>query len=199
MEQEKDIVEEIKSEQPATQEAPETTEKVPDKPDKKEKKAADKEVKKLRTEVEKLEKQLENARADIAAAEDKYLRLAAEYDNFRKRSTKEREAIYGDAAADCIKELLPVIDNLQRATEYTAPDKVAEGIEMILGSLPAVFEKMKITPFGKPGDTFDPNLHNAVMHVEDEEHGENEIVEVFQQGYSIGDRIVRYAMVKVAN
>lgn len=196
MEQEKDIVEEIKPEQPTDQEASETQEKAPDK---KEKKAADKEAKKLRAEVEKLEKQLENAKADIAAAEDKYLRLAAEYDNFRKRSTKEREAIYGDAAADCIKELLPVIDNLQRATEYTAPDKVAEGIEMILGSLPAVFEKMNITPFGKPGDTFNPNIHNAVMHVEDEEHGENEIVEVFQQGYSIGDRIVRYAMVKVAN
>lgn len=196
MEQEKDIVEEIKPEQPTDQEASETQEKAPDK---KEKKAADKEAKKLRAEVEKLEKQLEKAKADMAAAEDKYLRLAAEYDNFRKRSTKEREAIYGDAAADCIKELLPVIDNLQRATEYTAPDKVAEGIEMILGSLPAVFEKMKITPFGKPGDTFDPNLHNAVMHVEDEEHRENEIVEVFQQGYSIGDRIVRYAMVKVAN
>ena len=100
---------------------------------------------------------------------------------------------------DCIKELLPVIDNLQRATEYTAPDKVAEGLAMILGSLPAVFEKMKITSFGAPGETFDPNLHNAVMHVEDEAHGESEIVEVFQQGYSIGDRIIRYAMVKVAN
>ncbi len=198
MEQEKDIVEE-KAEQPTTQEAPETPEKVPDKSDKKEKKAGEKEIKKLRGEVQGLEKQLEKAKADIAAAEDKYLRLAAEYDNFRKRSMKERESIYSDAAADCIKELLPVIDNLQRATEYTAPDKVAEGIEMILGSLPAVFEKMHITSFGKPGDTFDPNLHNAVMHVEDEEHGENEIVEVFQQGYSIGERIVRYAMVKVAN
>lgn len=196
MEQETETVEEKELEQPTAEEKTAEAEKTPDK---KEKKAAEKEAKKLRTELEKLEKQLEEAKAAAAAAEDKYLRLAAEYDNFRKRSIKEREGIYGDAAADCIKELLPVIDNLQRATEYTAPDKVAEGIEMILGSLPAVFEKMKITSFGKVGDTFDPNIHNAVMHVEDEEHGESEIVEVFQQGYSIGDRIVRYAMVKVAN
>ncbi len=195
MEQETETLEEMQSEKPQEQEkAP-----VSDKPDKKEKKAGDKEAKKLRAAVEKLEKELQAAKNEISAAEDKYLRLAAEYDNFRKRSQKEREGIYNDAAADCIKELLPVIDNLQRATEYTAPDKVAEGLAMILGSLPAVFEKMKITSFGVPGETFDPNIHNAVMHVEDEEHGESEIVEVFQQGYSIGDRIIRYAMVKVAN
>lgn len=190
MEQETETLEEM---QPEETEAQEKT------PDKKEKKAADKEAKKLRTAVEKLEKELQEAKDAAAAAEDKYLRLAAEYDNFRKRSQKEREGIYNDAAADSIKELLPIIDNLQRATEYTAPDKVAEGLAMILGSLPAVFEKMKITPFGAPEDAFDPNIHNAVMHVEDEAYGESEIVEVFQQGYSIGERIVRYAMVKVAN
>ncbi len=195
MEQKTEATEEIVQEQ-STEEKTEAAEKVPDK---KEKKAGDKEAKKLRAQVEKLEKQLEEEKAATAAAEDKYLRLAAEYDNFRKRSQKEREGIYSDAAADSIKELLPVIDNLQRATEFTAPDKVAEGLSMILGSLPAVFEKMNITAFGKAGDTFDPNIHNAVMHVEDEEHGEGEIVEVFQQGYSIGERIVRYAMVKVAN
>jgi len=198
MEQKTELAEEIVQENPA-EEPIETAEKAPEK---KEKKAGDKEVKKLRSQVEKLEKQLEEERTATAAAEDKYLRLAAEYDNFRKRSQKEREGIYSDAAADSIKELLPVIDNLQRATEFTAPDKVAEGLSMILGSLPAVFEKMNITAFGKAckvGYTFDPNIHNAVMHVEDEEHGEGEIVEVFQQGYSIGERIVRYAMVKVAN
>lgn len=195
MEQETETLEEMQPEKPQEQEQT----PVSDKPDKKEKKAADKEAKKLRTAVEKLEKELQEAKDAVSAAQDKYLRLAAEYDNFRKRSVKEREGIYNDAAADCIKELLPVIDNLQRATEYTAPDKVAEGLAMILGSLPAVFEKMQITPFGAPGETFDPNIHNAVMHVEDEEHGESEIVEVFQQGYSIGDRIIRYAMVKVAN
>lgn len=190
MEQKTEAAEEIVQEQPVEEAAA---------PDKKEKKAGDKEAKKLRAQVEKLEKKLEEEKAATAAAEDKYLRLAAEYDNFRKRSQKEREGIYSDAAADSIKELLPVIDNLQRATEFTAPDKVAEGLSMILGSLPAVFEKMHITAFGKVGDVFDPNIHNAVMHVEDEEHGEGEIVEVFQQGYSIGERIVRYAMVKVAN
>lgn len=195
MEQEMETLKETQPQKTQEQEkAP-----MPDKSEKKEKKAADKEGKKLRAAVEKLEKELQTAKDAAAAAEDKYLRLAAEYDNFRKRSVKEREGIYTDAAADCIKELLPVIDNLQRATEYTAPDKVAEGLAMILGSLPAVFEKMKITSFGAPGETFDPNLHNAVMHVEDEAHGESEIVEVFQQGYSIGDRIIRYAMVKVAN
>lgn len=195
MEEKTETVEEIVQKQPG-EKTIETAEK---EPDKKEKKAGDKEAKKLRAQVEKLEKQLEEAKAAAAAAEDKYLRLAAEYDNFRKRSQKEREGIYSDAAADCIKELLPVIDNLQRATGFTAPDKVAEGLSMILGSLPAVFEKMNITAFGEAGDTFDPNIHNAVMHIEDEEHGEGEIVEVFQQGYSIGERIVRYAMVKVAN
>lgn len=195
MEQETETTVETVQEQPPEENAG-TAEKTPDK---KEKKTGDKEAKKLRSQVAKLEKQLEEAKAQTAAAEDKYLRLAAEYDNFRKRSIKEREGIYSDAAADSIKELLPVIDNLQRATEFTAPDKVAEGLSMILGSLPAVFEKMHITVFGKAGDTFDPNIHNAVMHVEDEEHGEGEIVEVFQQGYSIGERIVRYAMVKVAN
>lgn len=195
MEQETETTVEAVQEQPPEENAG-AAEKTPDK---KEKKTGDKEAKKLRSQVAKLEKQLEEAKAQTAAAEDKYLRLAAEYDNFRKRSIKEREGIYSDAAADSIKELLPVIDNLQRATEYTAPDKVAEGLSMILGSLPAVFEKMHITVFGKAGDTFDPNIHNAVMHVEDEEHGEGEIVEVFQQGYSIGERIVRYAMVKVAN
>lgn len=166
---------------------------------KQEKKSADKEAKKLHSRIEALEKELAGAKDSLAAAEDKYLRLAAEYDNFRKRSQKERDGIYSDAAADCVKELLPVIDNLQRATEYTAPDKVAEGVQMILGTLPGVFEKLQITAFGAVGEPFDPNIHNAVMHVEDEEHGENEIAEVFQRGYRIGDRIVRYAMVKVAN
>lgn len=125
--------------------------------------------------------------------------MCAEYDNFRKRSQKEREGIYADAAADSLKELLPLIDNLERATQYTNPEKVAEGVEMVLSTLPAVFEKLKVSSFGEAGETFDPNLHNAVMHVEDSEKGEGEITDVFQKGYKIGDKVVRYAMVKVAN
>lgn len=167
--------------------------------DKKEKKSSDKESKKQKSRITQLENELKEAKAAAAEANDKYLRVCAEYDNFRKRSRAEHDSIYADAAADSLRELLPLIDNLERATQYTAPDKVAEGVEMILSSLPAVFEKMKVVAFGEAGETFDPNIHNAVMHVEDEEHGEGEITDVFQKGYKIGDKVVRYAMVKVAN
>ena len=158
-----------------------------------------KEQKKSKSKTKELEAALEAEKAKTAEAEDKYLRLAAEYENFRKRSKAEREGVYADAYADAVKELLPVLDNLERATQYTAPDKVAEGVELILKGLPDVFAKMKITVFGKAGEQFDPNIHNAVMHIEDEAYGENEIVDVFQQGYMLGDRVIRYAMVRVAN
>ena len=165
---------------------------------KEEKKTEAKEQKKQKSKTKELEAALEAEKQKTAAAEDKYLRLAAEYENFRKRSKAEREAIYTEAAADAVKELLPVFDNLERATQYS-PDKVAEGVELILKSLPDVFAKMKITVFGKAGEQFDPNIHNAIMHIEDEAYGENEIVDVFQQGYMMGDKVIRYAMVRVAN
>ncbi len=173
-----------------------------------EEKAADKAEKKkpksdgtakLKSKIEALEKELEAEKEKVAEAEDKYMRLAAEYDNFRKRSRQEQDSIYSDAAADALRELLPVIDNLERATGYTDPEKVFEGVQMILSSLPAVFERMKVEAFGEAGEQFDPNIHNAVMHEENEELGENVITDVFQKGYKIGDKIVRYAMVKVAN
>ncbi|MBQ4067019.1 MAG: nucleotide exchange factor GrpE [Clostridia bacterium] len=151
-----------------------------------------KESKKSKSKTKELE-------AALAASEDKYLRLCAEYENFRKRSRAEREGVYAEAYADAIKELLPILDNLERATQYTAPDKVAEGVELILKSLPDVFAKMKVTVYGKAGEQFDPNIHNAVMHIEDSAYGENEIVDVFQQGYMLGDKVIRYAMVRVAN
>ncbi len=160
---------------------------------------AAKEQKKSKSKTKELEAALEAEKAKTAEAEDKYLRLAAEYENFRKRSRAEREGIYAEAAADAVKELLPIFDNLERATQYTAPDKVAEGVELILKGLPDVFAKMKITVYGKAGEQFDPNIHNAVMHIEDEAYGENEIVDVFQQGYMLGDRVIRYAMVRLAN
>lgn len=155
--------------------------------------------KKQKARADKLEKELAEAAAKLAESEDKYLRILAEYDNFRRRSAEERKAVYADAMADAVTQLLPLLDNLERATDYTDAEKVAEGVKMILGTVPDVLEKMNIKTFGEAGEQFDPNLHNAVMHVEDEEHGENEIIDVFQKGYSVGDKVIRYAMVRVAN
>ena len=159
------------------------------------------ELKKLKKELEETKKKLaeETKRAD--EAEDKVLRLAAEYDNFRKRTQSEKSGIYADAVSDTLSGLLPIIDNLQYAAKYSGGDaeKMAEGLTMILSKLPETLEKLGIKAFGEAGETFDPALHNAVMHVEDENLGEGEIVEVLQQGYMYGDKVLRYAMVKTAN
>ena len=136
--------------------------------------------------------------AEIKEKDDKYLRMAAEYDNFRRRSREEREAAYGNAVADTVGELLPILDNLERAAGFSG-DKVAEGLSMIYASVGQVLEKLGIETFGAKGDTFDPNLHNAVMHEEDESLGDGEIIEVFQKGYKKDKRIIRFAMVKSAN
>ena len=129
------------------------------------------------------------------------LRIAAEYDNFRKRTQNEKANIYGDAVSDTLAGLLPIIDNLQYAEKYSSGDaeKVAEGLKMILSKLPETLEKMNITMFGEAGEIFDPNLHNAVMHVDDENYKEGEIVDVLQCGYKYGDKVLRYAMVRTAN
>jgi molecular chaperone GrpE len=160
-----------------------------------EEKSTGKEKKKLK----KAEAEIEKLTAAVAEEQEKYMRLYAEYDNFRKRSAKEREGIYADAYADCIKNLLPLLDNLERASQFTECDQVAQCVKMILGTLPDILGKMNVSAFGAPGETFDPEIHNAVMHVDDEQYGEGEIVEVFQQGYKYGDKIIRYAMVRVAN
>ena len=137
---------------------------------------------------------------DYAALNDKYLRLCAEYDNFRKRSTREREALYGDITAGSVTQFLPVYDNLIRALAQTTEDEAyRKGVEMILNQFNATLEKLGVTKIKSLGEKFDPLLHNAVMHVEDEEKGENEIVEVFQEGFLLGDKVMRFAMVKVAN
>lgn len=164
---------------------------------KKEKKAE----KKLRAELEEARKKCADAEAKSAELLDKYTRLAAEYDNFRKRSQKEKESVYGEAIEDAVKGLLPVIDNLQYASKYgnADPEKFAEGVRLILDKLPENLAKLNVKPFGAPGDTFDPNLHNAVMHEENDAYGEGEIIDVLQCGYLYGDRVIRYAMVKVAN
>ncbi len=189
MENKENITEEIVDEVTVAEEAEEPKDAKKDK----------KENKKHKAEIEKLKAELESEKEKVTAAEDKYLRVVAEYDNFRRRSQKEREGIYADAKADAVKELLPLIDNLQRATGYTEADKVAEGVSMILGTLPDVLSKMGIEAYGEPGEQFDPNIHNALMHEENPELGENVIVSVYQQGYRAGDKIIRYAMVTVAN
>ena len=128
---------------------------------------------------------------------DKYLRVVAEYDNFRKRSLKERDGIYADAYIDAVKEILPIIDNMERAEAYLSDDASSEGVKMIMNSFRQALEKMGVSEIETKA--FDPNYHNAVMHIDDEAYGENEIVEVFQKGYKKGDKVIRYAMVKVAN
>ena len=136
----------------------------------------------------------------IKEQEDKYLRLLAEYDNYRKRSQKEKENAWTSAKADAVKEFLPVFDNLERALKQeTADEAYAKGVEMIMTQFRTTLEKLGVTEIPALGLTFDPNLHNAVMHVDDENLGENTVAEVFQTGFQIGDKIIRHAMVKVAN
>lgn len=137
---------------------------------------------------------------ELAAEKDKYLRLCAEYDNFRKRSQKEKDAIYADVRANTLTSFLPVYDNLVRALNQPTEDEAyKKGVEMIMSQFKATMEKLGVTEMNCLGQKFDPAFHNAVMHVDDEEKGENEIVEVFQQGFMLGDKVIRFAMVKVAN
>ena len=137
---------------------------------------------------------------ELRGANDRYLRLLAEYDNFRKRSQKEKDNLYGDIKADTVAKFLPVYDNLSRALAQSTEDEAyRKGVEMIMAQFCTTLEKLGVTKIESLGKTFDPKLHNAVMHVEDEAKGENEIVEVFQDGFLIGDKVIRFAMVKVAN
>ncbi len=144
--------------------------------------------------------ELEKAQAAQAAEHEQYLRLAAEYDNFRKRSQREKDGIYQDAVADTAKKLLPIYDNLERALKNETSDEAyKKGVEMTMTELTKIFASMSITPFGAAGETFDPEKHNAVMHMDDESLGENVIAEVFQTGFAMGEKVIRFAMVKVAN
>ncbi|MBE6746154.1 MAG: nucleotide exchange factor GrpE [Ruminococcaceae bacterium] len=145
-------------------------------------------------ETEKLQKELD-------AAKEAHMRTLAEYDNFRKRSIKEKEAIAGDSKAMALTELLPVLDNFERAAMNAEADfdSYRKGVEMTFGSFMEVLRKLGVEQFGEPGEQFDPNIHNAVMHCEDESLEENVITDVFSKGYKLGDRVLRHAMVKVAN
>lgn len=151
------------------------------------------EIVKLRESTEKVEKALKES-------EDKYLRILAEYDNYRKRTVKEKEGIYSDAYGDAIKEILPVIDNLERAAAFDDGEKILQGLKMTLTQFESTLERLGIEKINSEiGSPFDPDIHNAVMHTENPELGENTIAAVLQTGYKKGDKVYRYAMVSVAN
>lgn len=148
----------------------------------------------VETAEEKLQKELDEKN-------EQFLRLCAEYDNFRKRSQKEKQDIYSSSQADVIKELLPVLDNFDRAANNKdcSFEDYQKGIDLIFNQFGEILKKLGVESYGERGDAFDPNIHNAVMTVEDEELGENEIASVFSKGYKMGDRIIREAVVQVAN
>ena len=139
-------------------------------------------------------------RDDLKEERDKYLRLMAEYDNFRKRSAKERETIYTAVRVDTVTKFLPVYDNLQRAlSTETSDEAYKKGVEMTFNQLREVMQKLGVEEIEAEGKSFDPAVHNAVMHVDDEAYGENVIVQEFQKGFKIGEKVIRFSMVKVAN
>ncbi len=149
---------------------------------------------------EQMEK-MEGLAAQLAALNDQHLRLAAEYDNYRKRTTKEKESVYQDAKMDTISKFLEVYDNLERAVSQAGDEENVhkKGMAMIFSQLKNVLEKMGVTIEDPAGKEFDPAKHNAVMHVEDENLGENVVAQVFQKGFLLGDRVIRFAAVQVAN
>lgn len=144
--------------------------------------------------------EFEKAQQALAQEHDSYLRLAAEYDNYRKRSQKEKDNLYTEIRSETVEKFLQVYDNLERALAQETQDAAfKKGVEMTMNQLVSVMEKLGVESFGAAGDHFDPQLHNAVMHIEDESLGENVIAEVFQKGFKVGEKVVRFAMVKVAN
>lgn len=149
---------------------------------------------------EKAEK-IKSLEEELASQNDKYMRLAAEYDNYRKRTANEKLSIYNDATAKAVTELLPVADSMQMALSNLkdAEPEILKGIELVSNQLAKSFEKLKIESYGKTGDKFDPNIHNAISKIEDENLEKNTVSQVFQTGYKIGDKIIRHAMVQVAN
>lgn len=138
---------------------------------------------------------------ELQASKEAHIRTLAEYDNYRKRSVKEKEGIYADAKAMCMKELLSVVDNFERALEIKESnfESYKKGVEIIYTNLMDTFKKLGVEAFGEVGEEFDPNFHNGVMHVDDPEKADNVIDEVFSKGYKLGDKVLRPAMVKVAN
>ena len=148
-------------------------------------------------EMKELKEKLEKAEAERVQANDKYLRMIAEYDNYRKRSTKEKEGAYAEAYCDAIGAILPVIDNLERALAYSEGETLTEGVKMTLKQFEDTMQRLGISAYGARGEEFDPKIHNAIMQTEDAELGENQIVAVLQKGYCKGEKIIRHAMVTV--
>lgn len=181
---------ECQAEEPAEQ---------PDLQEEKEQKADGKKPKKEKKSKEKEE--LEKLKAEFEQYKESHLRVLAEYDNFRKRTANEKTQIYGNAVSDTINTILPVADNLERALaqENASIEDMKKGVEMIASQFSECLRKLNITPIGEVGEDFNPELHNAVSHIDDESLGENVISAVFQKGYKLGDRVVRHAMVQVAN
>ena len=173
------------------------TDETPRKEKKSERQLKD-ENKKLTKELDEVKAELEKVKAELSEQNDKYMRMAAEYDNFRKRSVKEKQDTYADAYGDALAAAIPILDNLERATAYTDGAQLVDGIKLIFKSAKESFEKIGVTEYGAPGEDFDPNLHNAVQQVESEEYEEGKIVSVYQKGYKKGDRILREAIVTVA-
>lgn len=156
----------------------------------------EKESKKEDKKSVKAEKEIKALKDELAEANDKYLRLAAEYDNYRKRTAKEKSDAYNDAYIDAVKAILPLADSLDKAIQFTPDD---EGIKAITKQLKDIFTKIGVSEIESDGKEFDPNLHNAIMHEENEELGENVVTQTFEKGYKLGEKIIRHAMVKVAN
>ncbi len=150
---------------------------------------------------EELEKKIHELEEALSKQKDQFLRTAAEYDNYRKRSEREKAAVYADATAAAILEILPVEDNLERALaqKECSVEDLRKGVEMVQAQMKSCLEKLGVSEMGAEGESFDPAIHNAVMHIEDENLGENVIVQVLQKGYKIGEKVVRHAMVQVAN
>jgi len=148
-------------------------------------------------EIEEANKKAYDAEKKYLEINDKYLRIMAEYDNFRKRTAKERDFTYGEAYTDAVKQLLPVIDNIERSVTFAQDEETKKGLNMIITQMTDALNKMGVTVIETKA--FDPNVHIAVMHIDDDSYGEGEIVEVFQKGYKYKEKIIRYAMVKVAN
>lgn len=193
-----DIKDEAADTAPKTTDA-ETKEEIKESAAKSQKETESKTQKSNKKEENKLKGETENLAASLSEITDKYTRMLAEYDNFRKRAAKERDGIYTDACSDVLSEILPVKDSLELALKFADESKLSQGVTMTLTKFTEILKRLGVEEFGALGDTFDPLCHNAVLHVEDEELGENVIAEVLLKGYKKGDKIIRYAMVKVAN
>ena len=190
------VVDDIKTE-PVTPDAEEKADKKTAKKDSKEKEPKASKEPKESKEKKETKKEIE---ADLAAEKDKYLRLLAEYDNFRRRSARERENIYADVRCETLKKFLPVYDSLSRALTQTPEDDPArKGIEGIMNQYHTALDQLGVSEIEAVGQPFDANRHNAVMHIEDDAYGEGVVVEEFEKGFCIGDRVLRYSVVKVAN